>query len=295
VLTTTPPFPLLDQWREAFGTHFADGFSGCNLFLLATMPSAKPDVVDAENDSLEKQCQHWLYALGLLQELNAAWALVSGANEGGYLRQRRCTTFTQLHGRPDSPAHRLRYPKPRIDADIARTAALLSDRVLALDQRGGYRRFTWGLAVWQLGMRPMNHLHQFVRSLDGIIRTRQGRSKKDFIRRCRTIIGTDESLEGLPGELYQLRSAAEHLNGHDEVFDEARVPQQEREIRLALRYYQAERIAGYAYARVLGDAELLEHFETDDRIDAFWRLSEDERRVIWGAPMDPTELLIPSS
>lgn len=299
LLTTSPPFPLLEEWHEAFGSMFADEISRCNLYLLATMPSSKPGVLDDENIKLKKQCELWLYSSALLQQVNLSWAVVSGAKTGGRLRQRSFTRFASLRGRSHAAAGRLKYPRPRINAELTGAAAALSDRVITLGQRaGGFQRFRWGLAVWQWGlyeMRAMDRLHQFVRSLDGIIRPRQGKSRTDFIRRCRTIIGTEERLEGLPDELYRLRSAAEHLNGHDVVFNDARVPGQEWEIRLALRNYQAERIAGYAYARVLGDAELLEHFETDDGIDTFWSLCEEDRRAIWGAPMAPAELLLSTS
>ena len=87
------------------------------------------------------------------------------------------------------------------------------------------------------------------------------------------------------GEIYDVRSAVEHLhdNRYLEGFD--------RETRLDLIKKEAiiEHIARTALARIIGDSRLWPHFANTESLASFWALPEDERRRIWGEPIDPLE------
>lgn len=54
----------------------------------------------------------------------------------------------------------------------------------------------------------------------------------------------------------------------------------------ALRSYQAERLAGDVYSRLLANPALLNLFGDQSAIDAFWRLTSDERRNAWSTPLN---------
>jgi hypothetical protein len=89
------------------------------------------------------------------------------------------------------------------------------------------------------------------------------------------------------GEIYDVRSAVEHLheNRYLEAFD--------RETRLDLIKKEAiiEHVARTTLARIIGDSRLWLHFANTASLASFWALPEDERRRIWGDPIDPLEAL----
>jgi hypothetical protein len=55
-----------------------------------------------------------------------------------------------------------------------------------------------------------------------------------------------------------------------------------------MRVRQMEALARESYRRILLNSDMRSHFETDDAIDAFWALSPDEQRMIWGPGIDVT-------
>ena len=86
----------------------------------------------------------------------------------------------------------------------------------------------------------------------------------------------------LMGELYDIRSAVEHLheNRYVETFD--------RDVRLDLVRKEAivEYIVRKALARIVNQEALWPHFGTAPALKKFWLLSPNQRREIWGAPVD---------
>jgi hypothetical protein len=140
------------------------------------------------------------------------------------------------------------------------------------------------MAAWLAGIRESYgdaRLHQFVRATEALIRPRIGRTKKDFQHRGKLFIGESRQNEDLLGEVFDLRSAAEHMNDFSALF-----PPPEQDRRGWFRSYQAESLAGFAYVRVFKNALRLRAFENDGSIDAFWQLREAERRALWGLPLD---------
>lgn len=85
------------------------------------------------------------------------------------------------------------------------------------------------------------------------------------------------------GELYDIRSAVEHLheNRYLESFD--------RSTRLDLVKKEAivEHIARTALVRILGDDNLWLHFANTAALAKLWALTPAERRGIWGDPIHP--------
>lgn len=60
----------------------------------------------------------------------------------------------------------------------------------------------------------------------------------------------------------------------------------DRFIRLSRKALGLEVVARECLRRVLGEEELLSWFETDEEIHTFWELDEEERRRLWGEPLD---------
>ena len=102
----------------------------------------------------------------------------------------------------------------------------------------------------------------------------------DFKSRTELFIGPRH--HDLMGEIYDVRSAVEHLheNRYLEGFDRA--------VRLDLLKKEAiaEHIARTALARAIGQPALWAHFANTSGLAAFWASPEAERRRIWGDPID---------
>jgi hypothetical protein len=89
------------------------------------------------------------------------------------------------------------------------------------------------------------------------------------------------------GALYDIRSHVEHLheNRYLEVFDRA--------IRLDLLQKEAviEYVARTTLARIVVQDALWAHFGNTAALEKFWALTPDERRKLWGDPIDPLTTL----
>jgi hypothetical protein len=76
-----------------------------------------------------------------------------------------------------------------------------------------------------------------------------GRTEKQFEHRCQTFARAGKDTRGLLLESFDMRSDTEHLNPWD-------------------------------------DAALRDHFRTEAAIAAFWKITDDQRRALWGKPVD---------
>ena len=60
---TATTFDVPSEWREWLGSIRADQVARNNLFLVSKLASATPDVLDGENQSLQKRVQHFYVGL----------------------------------------------------------------------------------------------------------------------------------------------------------------------------------------------------------------------------------------
>jgi hypothetical protein len=127
----------------------------------------------------------------------------------------------------------------------------------------------------------VDRIHQYCRCIEGLILPAAGRTRQQFKSRTEIFVGLGH--HDLMGELYDVRSAVEHLheNRYLESFD--------RETRLDLVKNEAivEHVARMALARVIGDDTLWPHFANTPALEKFWALTPPERKKIWGDPIDP--------
>jgi hypothetical protein len=129
-----------------------------------------------------------------------------------------------------------------------------------------------------------DRLHQFVRSLEALILPDIGSTQKQFAHRCQTFARAGDDARALLLEAFDMRSDTEHLNPWDEAVQS--YPADQREDVCWHRTRQIEHLACDAYSRLLRDAALRDHFRTEAAIAAFWKLPDDQRRTLWGKPLD---------
>jgi hypothetical protein len=127
----------------------------------------------------------------------------------------------------------------------------------------------------------VDRIHQYCRCIDGLILPDAGKTKQQFKSRTELFIGAGH--HDFMGELYDIRSAVEHLheNRYLEYFN------RDLRIELARKEAIAEYIARSALARVIENGAVWFHFGNTPALEKFWALAPAERTKIWGAPIDP--------
>lgn len=279
---TEATFSLPVHWREWLGSIRADEVGDCNLFLLSKMASATPGVLDAENQKLQQRV--WNFYIGLLLASRLAPAhspiMVTGSCRNGEIDVRQKQDFDFPIPCPFRP-----YP-PVMPGDIHLAAHLGENlgTIATAQVAGGHWRLFRTLSVYtdaRVIPEVLDRIHQYCRCIDGLILPAVGKTQQHFKSRTELFIGPRH--HELMGELYDVRSAVEHLheNKYLEHFD--------RTVRLDLLRKEAiaEYIARKALARVIANSALWPHFGNTPALEKFWTLPPTERKSIWGDSIDP--------
>lgn len=280
-------FRFPQEWREWLGTIHSEEVEGSNLFLFSKMKSLHPNVVDAESQELQRRV--WNFYIGLLLASNFAPAhkpvILSGSRVDGEIKIRQQKTL-------DCPVPRIFKPYPNVEIADIRRAALLGSNLLTWilhpPPNGSWRLFRT-LAVYIAARTTgdvLDRLHQFCRCIDGLILPDIGQTKRQFKSKTELFIGPHH--HNLMGEIYDVRSAVEHLheNRYLETFD--------RELRLSLLQKEAivAHIARTALGHIVAVEALWHHFANTDSLERFWKLPKAERQQIWGSVTNPMDALI---
>jgi hypothetical protein len=284
---TDRTFDVPPQWKEWLGSIRTEDIEGCNLVLVSKSSSQQSDVLDAENKGLKRRV--WGFYLGLLLTSPFSPArepiMLTGSRRGAEIDIRQKQDF-------EIPFPNLFRPYPPILAGDIRRAAQLGtsyESLNAAPPSGGAWRIFRPVSVYVEGRTAtdiLDRLHQYCRCIDGLILSEPGKAAKQFKSRTELFVGPGH--HQTMGELYEIRSAVEHLheNRYLETFDRA--------VRLDLVKKEAiaEHVARYALARIIGDKNIWSHFANAPSLEAFWRLPEADRRTIWGTPTNPADALV---
>jgi hypothetical protein len=274
------------NWQEWLGSIRAGEVEQCNLFLLSKEPSSTPEILDAENQKLTQRV--WNFYVGLLLASTFAPAhkpvILTGSRQAGEIDIRQQQDL-------DSPIPCLFRRYPPVLANDIQLAAQLGETLDALSTAplpGGHWRSLRTLQVYteaRTNSEIVDRLHQYSRCIDGLILPDAGKTRQQFRSRTELFIGPRH--HNMMGEIYDVRSAVEHLheNRYLEGFDRA--------TRLDLLKKEAivEHIARTALARIIGNNTLWAHFANTSALGKFWVLTAIERRQIWGDPIDPMDAL----
>ncbi|MGA7864987.1 MAG: hypothetical protein WCA23_13535, partial [Stellaceae bacterium] len=215
-------FNVPTNWQEWLGSIRAREVENCNLFLLSKQPSSTPGILDAENQKLEQLV--WNFYVGLLLASTFAPAhkpvMLTGSRRAGEIDIRQQKDL-------DSPIPCLFRPYPPVLARDIQLAAQLGENLDALATAplpDGHWRLFRTLHVYteaRTNSEIVDRLHQYSRCIDGLILPDAGKTKQQFRSRTEVFIGA--SHHDMMGEIYDVRSAVEHLheNRYLEGFDRA--------------------------------------------------------------------------
>jgi hypothetical protein len=166
---------------------------------------------------------------------------------------------------------------------LIREAVDIANCVLMVDESS---RLSRGIYILEQALREtrlQERLHQLTRSLEALTKPVTGKTRRQFVHRCQTFAVAGVSAAEALRDIYEIRSAVEHVHdGLTVVAGRADKPEDVLRRRLA----QVEYLSTRTYARLLAVPSLIAHFSSDDSIDSFWRIRDDERSKIWGKQVD---------
>lgn len=273
--------PLDDHWTNWIGRGAAEAFRDGSITLLAKRASNNPLVLDAESQQLKRLVQSFLYGCCLVSVPDyqpEAVLLVGGVGAAGAEVRELITLHTFYRQQP--------APRTTIDANYATTGWTFGQGVDAVFAGADTHRVRRGFNAWLRGVweKPSNRkLHQFVRSVDGVLHLPQGGSRREFIARSTHLVRSANAHVVLD-ELYRLRSTEEHLNDWNAYLGP--IAGADAQSRYAARAWQAETLASAMY-RVLFQAPALRaSFVDDAATDAFWVQGGATIQAAWNLQVD---------
>ena len=276
------PVPDLGIWKEWLGSIRLKRLGGANLVLFVEEPSDNPRSLDNVHQRLTKDLSWLFQMLHLRAGIEADSAdLLCGSSVNGVPEIRQMSqmpTFYQSTG----------YTRAPITRSWIEDGLLLREGAAAMEaDKKQFRRVIRGLNTLFKGLKEtgQDRLHQFVRSLEALVLPDIGKTSKQFAHRCQTFSRAGSDTRELLLETYAMRCATEHLNPWDTALQQCYSLDQ-REAVSWHRTRQIEGLACDAYARLLRDPALREHFRTEDEMAAFWKLPAAQRGGLWGAPLD---------
>lgn len=267
---------LESEWNKLLGTLRIKSLKESNLIFVCTLESKTAGVLDHEQQELFihlHQLFHVLQVSGVLHYEDAY--LLMGSFYENRLRVQQVSHLDSFYATPGSKP----VPVTLERLEEACQARRVLSEIWSTDD---FRRLKYGLIALFQGLRGeavLNRVHQFVRSLDGLVVTGKGSGMLDFRSRCQTFIKASTDLAEILEDAYNIRSAVEHLN--IEQFLDG-----ERKEKVTQRTRQMEQLASFAYSRILTDSDLRKHFINKGAQLEFWGLDDDEREELWGEQLD---------
>ena len=279
------PVPDLGIWKKWLGSFRLERLGHANLVLLVEEPSDYPGILDDVHQQLSKDLRLLFYMVHIhvgieISEDDGSDLLCGSSVKGAPEIQQvsQMPRFYRSQGRSGAP----------ITQDWLEDSLVLRDGYAEMESNNTqFRRLIRGLNTLFKGLKEetgQDRLHQFVRALEALILPKKGETRKNFVHRCQTFARAGDNTCALLGEIYDMRSATEHLHPWDKVVQG--YPPDQRDAVGWQRTRQIEHLACDAYSRLLRDPDLHEHFRTEDAIAAFWRLMADQRSELWGTPLD---------
>jgi hypothetical protein len=280
-----PPFALSDWWLQSVGTVRENAFRRCNLFLLAKRASPKVENLDAENELLRKEV-YWLFQAVLLTAYVRVFDTVFHTT-GSY----------REHGPDARQFAELPAPLPTSGApfdELTRvslgTAAAFVRSIEELEAMGGFKRIGRIYGIHQRALtnpEPLERLHQFCRCIEGFILPDIAQTTRQFRSRTELFVGPRYHV--LMGQLYDMRSQAEHLR--DIAPDNEHESERERRMRVVRECLFLEELSRCCIARFLATRALWPHFRDEAALGNFWLFENNTlRQQTWGEPFDTKQL-----
>jgi hypothetical protein len=285
--TAEPPFFIYEWWRSQIGELEIRRINDCSLFITAI--SADPSM---DERLLLRNLSTSYFSL-LCQGVGYSpcghspnGVLLVGDNTSDGMRVKSIGNLDAHFEPPKVISADVVQKHFKATVDLAKGLRTIYGDDLEMpwqQERNDYLRLRKGFnSLLDAIKHPQAHirLHQFVRAIEAVIKPKQGEGLKKFIYRCQFFAGRTPQDQKLLGELYEMRSAAEHLNPISDKL--AEYPEHERDNLKLLRTYQAELLASFIYRKILTREDVLEHYKSDESIMNSWQQQASDLIALWG-------------
>ncbi len=284
---THPPFEMDEFWKKELGNLECEKITNSNFFLCAFSDEG------ADPHTLTSSLHSYYYGLLILGRgyngypVNSTGTILGGAYSSDGVGSVSTIGDMLIHFRP------WKVIQPNITAEDLPIAAVIAkgiDTIYADTSGGAFLRLRKGFSAYISATQKTEaheRLHQFVRSIEAVVKPKLW-GGNNFKFRCQMFGGRTPADEEILGDLYEMRSAAEHFVPLKEKLE--RFPEHERKEVILNRVFQVELIAQHVYRTILSDEEYYQHFESDDLIDALWKQSPRDLIKFWGDPIDLKDL-----
>lgn len=271
---------LNEKWIEALGSLKINQISKASLYVACTKESNNPNIFDAENQELLYRVGKFHHAMLIVVPgaIRGTSIRLSGANVDGYVSIRHVETYRQPIWVPGTPVS-------VINEQTLRSIAILANQIETFEKACRGLRVKKALMCFLEGTFlefADAKLHQYVRCIEGFILPEKGKTKKQFKSRTELFVGLGH--HELMGELYNIRSCAEHLNNTLSVIHGK--SEADRIKTLYRLCYCAESLAAYCLRRFFEHSQLWKYFDNDESIKEFWKLNDKQRQELWGESID---------
>lgn len=275
-------FELPDYWKNWLGSIRVEQINECTLFLLAKCESQTVGIVDGEDKCLISKVGHWMMGLCLSQKISVTEGIFQavGHCKDGKIDIRNFSSLVPPLGSIVSEFGPIGEERLISAANIAGGLHEITDKEAA------YWRLLRCLHIYQEARSQrdiLDRVHQFTRCIEGLIVPTQGNTKSQFKSRTELFIGPKH--HELMGKLYDVRSDVEHLHENKllEQFD------RDQRIEIAKLEAVSEWIARSCLTRILLSPQLRAMFGNVMNLNSFWALDPEQRRMVWGDPVDPMD------
>lgn len=281
-----PSVPIQNNnfWQKSLGTLTTDKLGESNFCLVIKQHSDSPNILDTENNLLVKHVMDLFYCIifqGIPMENDAYY--LTGANINGKVDVREYSMPISIRKTCGKIYNKTYYAAlSTVTPSTLKQAIIMSNAYHILRAESEYRRLRDGFHSLYRAIKEdyaAFRIHDYVRAIEALIKPQYGRIKRDFIHRSQTLAKACPEVPKLLTDIYNLRSASEHLDdwlkpldGNDGIAME--------------RLWQVENLALKSYTKLLINPSLLQIFKTDNDIECFWGLRDDEKQVKWNNPVD---------
>lgn len=277
------PLQIEDNWQRWVGEIRTKQLQDAGCYLIVTRPTSSPEILDADNQELMQRVCRFLDALLIVNTpyCGAGPLLLTGANVSGETRMRQMSNLPMPIRRAYNQGAILQV----LERQAFEQADVVADSLSNIVAKQGHMRLKRAISAFMAAIHETRHderLHQFCRCIDGIVLSGKGTGKRDFKTRTALFVGTGH--DAVTDEIYEMRSAVEHLRPAESEATGCSDLRAQR-VRVIERAVHAELIARHCLNRILANSNLLQDFENDARIGQFWTEEECKRRAAWGQPL----------
>jgi hypothetical protein len=276
------PLAVDEFWTTSLGSIQAKQVSDSNLFLIAFSSDPASD-----ENQLKRLAESYYYGLILQGMAYSERSLILAGDIGPNGLHVVSVGWENTYRKP------FKVIPPSVGVNGLAASSLLANAIediYSIRNGQNHLRLRKGFNTYLMAVKEHQahfRLHHFVRAIEAVIKPETAKTRRQFVHRCQFFAGRSTDTRKLLDEIYEMRSAAEHLNPLGEKL--VNYPSNEHEDLIALRTYQTELLAGYIYRKVLSDATTLHVFREDSVISELWERQDDQLIAFWGGTiaLDP--------